>query len=104
MIRRDGLVEIARLLLLGVTTLVAEFLIIPRSYGAVSDLSVHWNFNLATMALCAPQLIVMFLLVAACGPYRNRMWFGVYFVFVVLVLTVVFELSEVWFSKDWYGV
>ena len=96
--------EGGRLTALFTLMVTAEFLFIPRLYFAVYDISMNWNFDLATLAISLPRLITALVLVFVLGPYKNPKWIAYFMIVYLALLAVIFSLSEVWFSRDFYGI
>jgi hypothetical protein len=92
--------EKLRLLVLLIAAVILEVAVLSGAMFSLLGASAMWSPPAQLLALVVPRFLVMLLLVAALGPFRNRLWFGVFLALYAVLLLVRFKQAEAFVAWD----
>ena len=92
--------ENLRLLLLAGIVAAIEIVVLPLFTSDLLMQSAQWPTWAHLLAISVPRLLLIAVLVAVLGPYRNRAWLAGFAVLYAVFLFVRFRQSEVYVNWD----
>lgn len=92
--------ESIRLLLLAGIVAALELVVLPLFTSDLLMQSAQWPAGLHLLAISAPRLLLMAMLVAVLGPFRRRALFGAFVALYALLLFTRFKQREVYVNWE----